>query len=321
MAGEFDTIQHHFTRPARREDVSLGPGDDGALLLPSAGCELVATTDTSIAGRHFPPDMPAADIGWRVLAVNLSDLAAMGADPSWFMLALTLPEIRESWVAAFAQGLYECADASAIELVGGDLTRGETSITIQAMGQVPRGRALRRDGARPGDVICVTGTLGDAALALELLRSGKRAGGKETGGADADWLMQRFRRPEPRIREGLVLRAHAHACIDLSDGFAADLGHILRASHAGAVIHAEKLPLSDPARHLCDGDPAALQCMGDDYELCVCLAEKEVERVRGQLDCPLTPVGRITADPGMRWLRDGVEEPVPSGYDHFHNAR
>lgn len=310
-AGEFDIIRRYFTRPKRRGDVRLGVGDDAALLRPPAGQELVVTTDTSIAGRHFPTETPAADAGWRALAVNLSDLAAMGAEPAWFTLALTLPSSDDDWLAAFSKGLFQCADSAGIELVGGDVTRGVLVITITAMGLVPARTAMRRAGALPGDTICVTGTLGDAALGLQLLQAGG-----DTGSNDARALLQRLYRPQPRLAAGAALRGKAHACIDVSDGFAADLGHILQASGVGAEVDAAALPASEAFARLAGEDATALQCGGDDYELCVCLPPAPVREL--SLDCPLTPVGRITAEPGLRW-RDaaGNEIPPPGGYDHF----
>lgn len=314
MAGEFDIIKRHFTRMRRRSDVLLGVGDDAALLRPSAGFDLVVTVDTSIAGRHFPDDMSAADVGWRALAVNLSDLAAMGADPAWFTLALSLPEADEDWLYAFSRGLFQCADQAGIELVGGDTTRGQLSITIQAMGQLPPGQALRRDGARDGDLVCVTGTLGDAALGLRLVQSGA-----DLQAADAAALVSRLYRPTPRLAAGMALRGRAHACIDISDGFAADLSHILEASGTGATIDADALPASNAFRGLAGDDTLDLQCGGDDYELCVCLAPETLDAVQSRLDCEFTPVGLITAERGLHWRGEGgTIRPAPQGYDHFN---
>lgn len=314
MAGEFEIISRYFTRAPTRTDIILGVGDDAALLRCLAGHELVVTTDTSIAGRHFPYEMPAVDVGWRALAVNLSDLAAMGATPAWFTLALTLPEADNTWLEAFSRGLFECALEYDIELVGGDTTRGELTITIQAMGHVPSGQGVRRDGARPGDVVCVTGTLGDAALGLELLQ-----GGHKPDSADAAWLLRRLYRPQPRVAAGVVLRGSAHACIDISDGLSADLGHILQASGVGAVVETAKLPTSKAFKRLAGENASTLQSSGDDYELCVCLSQPDYESIRAQRVSDLTAVGRITAEPGLHWLgADGRETSLTPGYDHFY---
>lgn len=304
---EFEIIRRFFQRPPSRPDVVLGSGDDAALLRPPPGMLLVATTDTLVAGRHFHPHWPAADIGWRALAVNLSDLAAMGAQPAWFTCALTIPQSDERWLAGFAEGLFELAKAHEVDLVGGNLSRGPLSITVQALGHVAPGIALRRDGARVGDLICVTGTLGDAALALEL-----------EGRPEANGLIARLHRPTPRISAGLALAGFAHAAIDVSDGLAADLGHILAASKTGADIESSKLPAS--AEFLRRAPPAsrlALQLAGDDYELCVCLPPDKLTAAKAGLDCDLTVIGEITSRPGLRDQSTGAELPASSGFDHF----
>ncbi|HEY0914657.1 MAG TPA: thiamine-phosphate kinase [Solimonas sp.] len=309
---EFSLIRRHFAglTPAR-PDVVLGIGDDAALLRPSPGMQLVVTSDTLVAGRHFPECTAAADIGWKALAVNLSDLAAMGAEPRWFTLALTLPDADPQWLEGFAAGLRELAQPSGIALVGGDTTRGPLSITITAMGEVPPGQALRRDGARPGDRICVTGTLGDAALALRRL---------EQPGLPAQ-LRQRLDRPTPRMAAGLALRGLATAALDISDGLAGDLGHILAASGVGAEIDLGALPGSAHFNGLAPADGRAELMLrgGDDYELCVCLPPEAVEEAQQRLDVPLTEIGRITAEPGLRGLdASGSLQPQQAcGYRHF----
>lgn len=309
---EFSLIRRHFAglTPAS-PDVVLGIGDDCALLQPSPGMQLAVTSDTLVAGRHFPESTAPADIGWKALAVNLSDLAAMGAQPRWFTLALTLPTADPGWLEGFAVGLGELARASGIALVGGDTTRGPLSITITAMGEVAPGQALRRDGARPGDRICVTGTLGDAALALRLLDQP----------ALPAQLRQRLDRPMPRIRAGLALRGLATAALDISDGLAGDLGHILAASGVGAEIDLRALPGS---AHFNGLAPVALRAElmlrgGDDYELCLCLPPESVEEAQQRLDVPLTEIGRITVEPGLRSI-DGSGSAQPQdacGYRHF----
>jgi thiamine-monophosphate kinase len=290
--------------------VVLGIGDDAALLQATAGSELVVTSDTLVAGRHFPAYSSAFDVGWKSLAVNLSDLAAMGAQPRWFLLALTLPEADETWLAGFADGLASLARRHDAVLVGGDTTRGPLSITITALGEVPKGTAMRRSGAQPGDAICVTGALGDAALALQL-------------GASADpALRARLDRPEPRIAAGLVLRDLAHAALDLSDGLLGDLQHILDASGVGAVVEAQALPASP---QLLAAVPelqarAELQLTGgDDYELCICLPEKAIDAARARLDVALTRVGTIVNEPGLRVVNgEGLTiTPSATAYRHF----
>lgn len=307
---EFELIRGYFSGlGATRDDVCLGIGDDAAVLAPAPGRELVITSDTLIAGRHFPVDTAAADIGWKSLAVNLSDLAAMGADPQWFLLALSLPEADADWLAGYARGLSALAQQHGLALVGGDTTRGPLSITITALGSVPAGTALRRDGAQVGDVVCVTGTLGDAALALQL------------GSAAEAPLRARLDRPEPHVAAGLALRGLATAAIDLSDGLFADLGHICAASGVGAELELERLPASDALRSHYPSPLSRLPYVsaGDDYELCVCLPPSAVDRAAAALDLPLTVIGRISAEPGLR-LRDGDGAllSLPSaGYVHF----
>ncbi|AXQ29055.1 thiamine-phosphate kinase [Solimonas sp. K1W22B-7] len=309
---EFALIRRYFARlTPHRADVALGIGDDCALLQPTPGLQLAVTSDTLIAGRHFPEATAPADIGWKALAVNLSDLAAMGAEPRWFTLALSLPSPDAAWLEGFAGGLRELAQISGIALVGGDTTRGPLSITITAMGEVPPGQALRRDGARPGDRICVTGTLGDAALALRLL---------ERPGLPPQ-LRQRLDRPTPRLAAGLGLRGLATAALDLSDGLAGDLGHILAASGVGAEIDLKTLPASAHFNGLAPVElRSELQLRGgDDYELCVCLPPEAVEEARQRLDVPLTEIGRITAEPGLRSVDTSGDKQNQEacGYRHF----
>lgn len=309
---EFVLIRQYFygLGPVRA-DVALGIGDDCALLQAPPGELLAVSTDTLIAGRHFPHETAAADIGWKALAVNLSDLAAMGASPRWFTLALSLPTVDEPWLAEFARGLGELAHQSGIALVGGDTTRGPLSLTLTVIGSVPAGQALRRDGARVGDLVCVTGTLGDAALALR----------EANNPACPPELRARLNRPQPRLTAGLTLRGQAHAAIDLSDGLAGDLTHVLTASGVGAQLRADLLPASAAfEQHAPAAEKLALQVQGgDDYELCVCLPPDAVSGLAAQLDVPLTVIGRVTAEPGLRITgADGVTIPVSShGYRHF----
>jgi thiamine-monophosphate kinase len=309
---EFSLIRHYFSQltPAAA-DVVLGIGDDCALLSVTPGHELAVTTDTLVAGHHFPLQTKASDVGWKALAVNLSDLAAMGAQARWVTLALTLPDVDQEWLQAFSGGFHALLQASQVALVGGDTTRGPLSITVTAMGVVPAGKAMRRSGARVGDLICVTGALGDAALALRLL---------DTPDLPPS-LRERLDRPQPRLAAGLVLREFAHAAIDLSDGLAGDLPHVLEASGVGAVIEAQQLPQSyEFARHAPAGERLQLQAQGgDDYELCACLPPDRLELAQSRLDVPLTVIGRVVDEPGLRFVdANGVNIALEShGYRHF----
>ena len=318
MISEFEIIREYFTRPPQRPESHLGVGDDAALLAIPAGQELALTMDTLVAGRHFPEDTRAEDIGWKSLAVNLSDLAAMGAQPSGFTLALTLPEPNCDWLARFAQGLFELAQQFGVDLMGGDTTRGPLSITIAAHGLVPAGQALRRNGAKLGDLVCVTGTLGDAALALDL------------GAQAPELLALRLNRPVPRVEVGIALRGLASAVIDLSDGLAGDLRHILKASKLGASIELAKLPRSEDFQRLRNQVPKlfpgdhTLQYQlsgGDDYELCFCLPPEQLDQAREKLATRFTVVGSITPGPGLQWLdASGAQVKLAlGGYDHFAN--
>lgn len=316
---EFELIRRHFAGLAPRgEGVVLGIGDDCALLSVPVDCELAISTDTLVAGRHFPLQTLPYDIGWKSLAASLSDLAAMGAEPRWFLLALTLEQADAAWLAGFARGLRELARRHRVALVGGDTTRGPLSITVTAMGLVPSGRALRRAGARAGDLVCVTGTLGDAALALRGIE-GSEAG---SGAPPEPELLARLNRPEPRVAAGIHLRALASAAIDLSDGLAGDLRHILEASGVGAVIEVERLPASVFLRQQLPTFASRLPLQlagGDDYELCVCLPPERIDAASAGLAVPLTVIGHITAEPGLRYVdAAGANIEVPShGYRHF----
>jgi thiamine-monophosphate kinase len=323
-AHEFALISAHFSglTPLPSE-VRLGIGDDAALVDVPAGHELVVTTDTLVAERHFPADASAYDIGWKSLAVNLSDLAAMGAEPRWFTLALTLPEGDEGWVAEFACGLQALAAQEKVALIGGDTTQGPLSITVTAMGLVPSGLALRRSGAQVGDLVAVTGTLGDAALGLHFWRD--EASPEHTRNAVAiDALYARLNRPQPRLAAGLALRGLAHAAIDLSDGIAGDLAHIASASRVGAEVRVPHLPVSPAFARLA---PPELRVQlqaggGDDYELCVCIAPAQLNEARDRLDrlgLPLHVVGAVVPQSGVRFLDvagQALSSP-PQAYRHF----
>ncbi len=316
MPGEFSLIDRYFaglTPP--RDDVRLGIGDDAALLAMPAGQDLVLATDTLVAGVHFPGATAPEAVGHKALAVNLSDLAAMGAEPAWATLALTLPEADAAWLAGFAAGFGALAAAHGVALVGGDTTRGALTVTVTLAGRVPSGEALTRAGARPGDGIWVTGSLGDAGMALALLEAGKPV---------PEALRRRLDRPEPRLAAGRALRGLATAAIDVSDGLAADLGHLLQASGVGARVAAERLPRSAALRAAQADEAEGLRLAlgaGDDYELCFTLppaAEAAMNTRMAAIGWPVTWIGEIEAEPGLRLIdADGRERPAPGGFDHF----
>lgn len=317
--GEFALIQRYFTCASRRSDIILGIGDDAALLRLPAGHELVVTVDTLVAGVHFPPQATPASIGHKALAVNLSDLAAMGAQPAWVTLALTLPQADPAWLEGFAQGFFVLAESYAVELIGGDTTRGPLSITVQAMGMVPAGEALRRDGAQPGDLIFVTGTLGDAALGLDLSSQAQSHDDPHRA-----FVLDRLHRPSPRIQAGLLLRGIASAAIDISDGLVADLGHICARSGTGACIELAQLPCSASFLALTTTDARARLALsgGDDYELCFTVPPARLAQLEAQA-MRFTPgwtcIGRIETGSRVRCLQaDGREFLLEkAGYDHF----
>ncbi|MES1998582.1 MAG: thiamine-phosphate kinase [Pseudomonadota bacterium] len=317
MATEFDLIQRYFSRPT--PTAVLGGGDDCTLLQPTPGMQLAVSTDTLVADTHFFADTDPEKLGWKCLAVNLSDLAAMGATPRWATLALTLPDADADWLAAFADGLYRCADEYGTALVGGDTTRGPLSICLTVIGELPPGQALRRDGAQPGDAIWVSGTLGDAALALAALQ-----GRVNLNDADLAQLAARLHMPTPRVALGLALRGVAHSAIDISDGLLADLGHILQRSKVGAVVDYKCLPLGEIV-HDFTAHPAFDGCVlagGDDYELCFTApveAHDAILAISQQLNLRLSQIGTICAEPGLT-LRGAQGEALAipeTGYDHF----
>ena len=314
-AGEFDLIARIRARCATRPDVVLGIGDDAALLAPPPGMQLAVAMDTLNAGVHFPHETLPADIGWKALAVNLSDLAAMGAEPAWAMLALTLPSADARWVEGFADGFAELARKHRVALVGGDTTQGPMSITVTIHGFVPPGAALTRAGARVGDGVYVTGTLGDAAAVLSKTQSKS---------ACDPQLLERLHRPTPRISQGSILRGRATSCIDVSDGLVADLGHICAASGVGAEIDADTLPAS-PAliAAFAAADRRAFQlASGDDYELCFTAPDAIATGLLRDLadsGCAAMRIGRIVAGADVQ-VRDANGSPLAlprSGWEHF----
>ena len=320
---EFDLIARVRDRCAhRRGDVALGIGDDAALLDVPAGQQLAVCTDTLVAGVHFPAATMPEDIGWKALAVNLSDLAAMGATPAWALLALTLPDADARFVERFADGFATLAGQHAVALIGGDTTQGPLSITVTVLGFVPRDLALTRGGARVGDGVFVTGTLGDAAGALRMLRGS----GLGTGDSGKNGVALRVRldHPEPRVAAGLALRGIASACIDVSDGLLADLGHVCAASEVGAEIEADALPVSPELTAAFDAQTCRDLALagGDDYELCFTAPstrEMEIVEALAAAGCDATRIGQIVAGSGVRVLDASANEieMVHAGWEHF----
>ena len=303
---EFDLIRCYFDRKSTPSGVVLGIGDDGAVLNPDPVNQQVQVIDTLVEGVHFPRDTNPADIAYRAVAVNLSDIAAMGARPRWMTLALTMNDANEQWVEAFANGLFEAADKFDVALIGGDTTRGPAiTVTVTIIGEVPPGEALLRRGAIVGDDIFVTGTLGDAAAGLQLLQRG------DPNGA----LQQRFLRPTARVEAGQLLVGKASAAIDISDGLLGDVKKLLVASGVGGEIDVEKLPLSDALREKSAADDARLFALtgGDDYELCFTADPSTVSGIEG-----ITQIGTVTASPGLLCRLHGkIVEVDDSGYRHF----
>lgn len=319
---EFDLIARYFTRPARAARV--GVGDDCALLTVDPGHELAISTDMLVAGRHFLPDTDPEALGHKALAVNLSDLAACGAQPRYALLALALPAVDEDWLARFARGLFTLADEQGVELIGGDTTRGPLNLCVTVLGEVPAGQALLRSGARAGDEIWVSGSLGDAALGLAILQG--RTALDAPAGRQA---LERLHRPTPRVALGQALRGIAHAAIDVSDGFLADLAHILRASGLSADIALAALPRS-AAMIACQDAPLAQECLlagGDDYELCftAALAQRAaILALAAQLGLALTRVGSLGNGPaGALRVLDAEGRTLAigrRGFDHFASS-
>jgi thiamine-monophosphate kinase len=316
---EFALIDRYFRNCGlKRPDVRLGIGDDAALLDSPAGCDLVAAIDTLVDGVHFPHGCPPASIGHRVLAVNLSDLAAMGAKPAWALLALTLPNIDEDWLSEFAAGFSELARAHDVALVGGDTTSGPLCATVQILGHVPRAQAVLRSGARPGDLVFVSGTPGDAAGGLAV-----EQGRLQTQADVATYLRKRFLYPTPRMALGKSLRGYASACIDVSDGLLGDVGKLAHASGCGVDLEYKDLPVSEALVEAV-GDERARELAltgGDDYELCFAVNPANVGKLRQELPPDrwgYGPIGVVRETPGAAVMNNGnVMEFSHSGYDHF----
>jgi len=317
---EFELIHRYFSRlGAARADVLLGVGDDAAILRTPDDADLAASVDTIVCGRHFPEGSDARSIGHRALAVNLSDLAAMGARPAWAMLSLTLPRAEPDWLDGFARGFGELARAHEVMLVGGDTTAGPLAVSVQIMGHVPRGTALRRAGGREGDLLAVTGTLGDAgaglALAMDMLATDDASAAGE--------LRRRFEYPTPRVEFGLAARGLASAAMDLSDGLAGDLPKLAAASGLGAQVDVDRLPLSR-ALSAVAGAPRARDFAlggGDDYELLLAIPPARFDALASRaaaLNLTLTTIGELRRGNTVQWLQDGQSYvPAVQGYSHF----
>lgn len=316
MSPEFNLIAKYFTRATPGAD--LGVGDDAALLRVSTGHQLAISVDMLVAGTHFFHDASPYDIGWKAMAVNISDIAAMGATPKWATLAIAMPEVNEPWLAEFSRGLFACADSFAVDLIGGDTTRGPLNISVQIMGEVPTGKALRRDGAKLDDDIWVSGMLGSAALGLAYLQ------GKITLDSDvAGHCLQALHIPTPRTALGLALRGKANSCIDVSDGLLADLGHILEASNLGATVMLDDIHCHDYLHSKLD-QPMMQQCVlagGDDYELVFTAPESQrqaIQELSRQLNLPLSRIGRTTENTALKVTYR--QQPLAisrKGFDHF----
>ena len=302
---EFSIIDTYFNRK-NANSVDLGVGDDSALLTPPPKQQLVICADTLVAGRHFPMNTDPHAIGWKSVAVNLSDIAAMGATPHSILLALSLPQIDHDWLKAFSQGLYDCCDQFGVSLIGGDTTQSpHLTLSVTALGWVDIGQAIPRSGAKPGDLICVSGTVGDAAFALH---------------HPGHPLQKRLDYPTPRCQLGAALKGLAHSMIDVSDGLAQDLGHILKASQVGARLQLENLPMSPALQALDDVQKWQYALAGgDDYELCFTISPQNYEKLlQKQLDVSISMIGTIQQQHGLTFEKDGVDHLLQfNGYQHF----
>lgn len=327
MSGsEFSLIQAYFSAPAQSQlseqnhaDIALGIGDDGAIINPQDNHQLIISIDTLISGVHFPEQTSPQAIAHKALAVNLSDLAAMGAKPSWFTLALTMPEADNSWLEDFSQALFCLAKEYELALVGGDTTRGPLSVTIQIAGYVPHDKALKRSTAQVGDIIAVTGALGGAAMGLDIALQKNQAHYHCLSAQQRDKALLALNYPSPKIKEGLLLRDYAHSMLDLSDGLLSDLGHILKASAVGADIYLEQLPLAD-VLHCLEPEAAWKKALtgGDDYQLCFTLSPERWLQLKKDTDS-FHEIGVITPSGSLRLLTASGElfETRNGGYNHF----
>jgi thiamine-monophosphate kinase len=324
VLGEFELIHRFFTRPASapgaRNGVALGIGDDAALIDVPTGSQLAAAVDTIVEGRHFYAGTDPRSIGHRALAVNLSDMAAMGAVPAWATLALSMPSADPTWLQGFASGLLDLADAHQVALVGGDTTCGPLTVSVQILGHVPRGCALLRSGAQAGDLIVVTGSLGDAGAGLEYAKTPPARAAQH---GHVQTLIARFEYPTPRVAMGIAARGIASGAMDLSDGLVGDLPKLAKASGLGATVAVEKLPLSQALRAVADSQQAREWALsaGDDYELLFTVAPPRYVALQAQaqrLNLTLSIIGEMHAGEGVTWQLDGAAfSPRASGFDHF----
>jgi thiamine-monophosphate kinase len=313
---EFDLIAKYFSRKSSRGDVLLGVGDDAAVVSVPENQRLVAAVDTIVEGVHFLADADAADVGYRALAVNLSDMAAMGATPAWMTLSLSLPRADEAWLAKFAEGLYQLADRYNVALIGGDTVRGSLSITVQILGLIEKDRWLTRSGAEVGDTIFVSGSPGEAAAGLAVIQRSLPSTD------EAKHLIHRFLRPDARVELGRTIRMLASAAIDISDGLLSDLGHICEMSRCGAHLDLEALPILSALRATFDASECERLALngGDDYELLFTVAPDRLLAVEAAIASGVrcTPIGRIVEGAGVTCYRGGEAVRIePRGYDHF----
>ena len=321
MSLEFNLIKKFFTKPTQHTD--LGVGDDAALISVAAGMQLVVSTDMSVAGTHFFHDAAPYDIGWKALAVNVSDMAAMGAQPKWATLAIALPEVNETWLSEFSRGFFACADTFGVDLIGGDTTKGPLNISITIMGEVPIGKALKRSGAQVGDDVWVSGNLGSAALVLACLKNKTFQDKIKLENDALQTSTYELHRPAARVNLGLKLREIATSCIDISDGLLADLGHILKASNLGAVIDLEKVPCIDYLKNDLQNPQfqELLLTGGDDYELCFTAPPSQREAIyllSKQLNLPLTIIASTRIAIGLQAIYKNTEiKLLKQGFDHF----
>ncbi len=322
MSKELEIIQTIFSRVKQpASNVVLGIGDDAALTRFPEGCELVTATDTLVAGTHFLIEESAKSVGHRCLAVNLSDIAAMAAEPLWASLALSLPRADMDWLNDFAEGFFGLADSFGVELIGGDTVRGNLSAAVTVQGCVARGKAIRRSGAAPGDRIFVTGVPGEAALGRQLAAGPSQS--KRGSVEQQTGLIKKFYYPQPRVREARKLQGIASAMIDLSDGLHVDLHRLLLASNCGAQLDIDGIPQSSHVSGWLDVDQWRewSLCGGEDFELCFTVPSGQLDallRVTEAWGCPVTCIGEVAAGSGLSWHRDGDIWPVPdSGFEHF----
>ena len=319
MASEFSIIERYFNRPLSRSDVLCGIGDDAAIVQVPPHESLVVTTDTLNAGVHFPTDANPADIAYKALMVNLSDLAAMGATPRWITLSLTLPETNADWLRVFSQSLHSALQEVGVALIGGDTTRGPLSVSITAMGSVNPAFSFLRSEAKVGDVIAVTGTLGDAGLGLQCALHQRQLNRIENTG----YVLTRLHRPQARLSVSTALRGLTRCAIDLSDGLASDLLHILKQSQCGATVNVNAIPISAALTQECviEEQIELALCAGDDYELCFCLPPMhwgEAVKKAAATGVTLTAIGVITASEKIDWKKDNQPYVMNrKGWDHF----